>query len=221
MTDRNAPERRSPLAHRSPISAERDAVRLAEIAFLSKHILRIEGETGAATVKSALGLVLPQKPLTSSRSNDTACLWLGPDEWMIIGKKGIAAKTANLAKMLGTAHYQLADVSDYYTMIEVAGPRAREALMKLTTLDIHRREFPVGQVAGSIFGHANAWLWLTGESDDDGPVFRLFVRWSMADYLWCLLAESGRQWGMPEEQPVAGEVMLQATAQSLYGTSAG
>ena len=211
MTDRIAPERRSPLAHRSSIAAERDAVRLAEIPFLSKHILRVDPETGAAVVKSALGLDLPQEPLTSSRSNDTACLWLGPDEWMIVGDDNLAP---DLAKALAKTQSQLADVSDYYTVIEVAGPRAREALMKLTTLDIHPRAFQVGQVAGSLFGHANAWLWLTGESDDGGPAFRLFVRWSMADYLWCLLAECGREWGMPEEQPLAGEARLQASVQS-------
>ena len=215
MIEPRKPERRSPLAHRSPIAAERDAMRLAEIPFLTKRILRVDSQVGAATVKSALGLELPQEPLTSSRSTDTACLWLGPDEWMIVGEGNVAAKTANLAKTLANTHYQLADVSDYYTVIEVTGPRARETLMKLTTLDIHPRAFQVGQVAGSIFGHANAWLWLTGESDDDGPAFQLFIRWSMADYLWCLLAECGREWGMPEEQPAASEVMLQATVQSL------
>ena len=215
MTDPIAPERRSPLAHRSPIAAERDAMRLAEIPFLAKHILRVDPQDGAAVVKSALGLDLPREPLTSSRSDDAACLWLGPDEWMIVGEDNIAAKTANLATMLGNTHYQLADVSDYYTVIEISGPRAREALMKLTTLDIHRREFQLGQVAGGVFGHANAWLLLTGESDDDGPAFQLFVRWSMADYLWCLLAECGREWGMPEETPLAGETQLPASAQSL------
>ena len=212
MTDHNAPERRSPLAHRSPIAAERDAVRLAEIPFLTKHILRVDRETGAAAVKSALGPDLPQEPLTSSRSDDTACLWLGPDEWMIVGKDNPAP---DLAKTLAKTHYQLADVSDYYTVIEVSGRRAREALMKLTTLDIHSRAFQAGRVAGSLFGHANAWLWLTGESDDDVPTFRLIVRWSMADYLWCLLAECCREWGMPEEQSVAGEALLTASAQSL------
>jgi sarcosine oxidase subunit gamma len=212
MTDPTALERRSPLAHRRPIAAERDTMRLAEIPFLTKHILRVDPQAGAAAVKSALGLDLPQEPLTSSRSNDTACLWLGPDEWMIAGGNSGAA---NLAQALSKTHHQVADVSDYYTVIEVSGPRAREALMKLTTLDIHPRAFQVGQVAGSLFGHANAWLWLTDEGDDDGPAFRLIVRWSMADYLWCLLAECGREWGMPEEQPVAGEALLQASAQSL------
>jgi len=212
MTDPIAPERRSPLALRSPIAAEHDIVRQAEIPFLTKHILRVEPQTGAAALKQALGLDLPQVPLTSSRFDDAACLWLGPDEWMIVGEGNSAA---NLVQTLGDTHYQLTDVSDFYTVIEVAGPRASEALMKLTTLDIHPRAFHAGQVAGSVFGHANAWLWLTGESDDDGPTFRLIVRWSMADYLWCLLAECSREWGMPEERPVAGEAMLQASAQSL------
>jgi len=212
-----APERRSPLAHRSPLAAERGDLRLAEIPFLTKHILRIDPQAGADVVKSALGVELPRQPLATSRAGETACLWLGPDEWMIVGGDDGAARTANLATALADTHYQLADVSDYYTLIEVAGPRARNALMKLTTLDIHRREFQAGQVAGGIFGHANAWLWLADENDDDGPAFRLVVRWSMADYLWCLLADCGRQWGMPQEQPLAGEVLLQACAQSLEG----
>jgi heterotetrameric sarcosine oxidase gamma subunit len=217
MADSIAPERRSPLAHRSSIAAERDAVRLAEVPFLTKHVLRVDPEIGGEAVKSALGLELPQEPLTSSRSDEVTCLWLGPDEWMIAGEdNGVAADLAEaLAQELGETHHQLADVSDYYTVIEVAGPRARDALMKLTTLDIHPRALQVGQVTGSIFGHANAWLWLTGESEDDGPAFRLIVRWSMADYLWCLLADCSREWGMPEEQPVSGEAMLQASAQSL------
>ncbi|MDH3195087.1 MAG: hypothetical protein OEL78_02095 [Hyphomicrobiales bacterium] len=212
MSDHTPPERRSPLAHRSAIAAERDIVRLVEIPLLAKHILRVDPAAGAEPVKEALGLGLPVEPLTTARSGDLTCLWLAPDEWMIVGGEAIVA---DLAKPLGATHYQLTDVSDYYTVIEIAGPYAREALMKLTTLDIHPRAFPVGQVAGSVFGHANAWLWLTGESDDDGPVFRLIVRWSMADYLWCLLAECSREWGMPEEQPVAGETMLQASVQSL------
>ena len=212
MTDRVAPQRRSPLAHRRPIAAERDAVRLAELPFLTKHILRVDPMAGTGPVKEALGFDLPQAPLTSSQSGDAACLWLGPDEWMIVDGDEIAA---NLAQALGETHHQVADVSDYYTVIEISGRRARDALMKLTTLDIHPRAFQVGQVAGSLFGHANAWLWLTGDSDDDGPVYRLIVRWSMADYLWCLLAECGREWGMPEEQPVSGEALLQASAQSL------
>ena len=29
----------------------------------------------------------------------------------------------------------------------------------------------------------------------------------MADYLWCLVADAAREWGVPEEQPVEGETL--------------
>jgi sarcosine oxidase subunit gamma len=38
-----------------------------------------------------------------------------------------------------------------------------------------------------------------------GPEFSVFIRWSMADYLWCAIANAGREWGLPEEVPVKGE----------------
>jgi sarcosine oxidase subunit gamma len=106
-------------------------------------------------------------------------------------------------------------VSDAYTAIEVGGIEARAALMKVTTLDLHPRAFKARQVAGSLFGRANAWLWLDRESTANGPHFQLIVRASFADYLWCLLAAAGREWGMPEEAPASGETLLQATVQSL------
>jgi sarcosine oxidase subunit gamma len=198
------PFRRSPLSHRSALSVE--AVRLAEIPFVPKHILRVSPDAGAGPLRDALSLDLPREPLTSIRNDDAAVLWLGPDEWLILGLSADAEAT--LARALSDAHSQLTAVGDYYTIVEVAGPRARELLMKLTTLDLHPRAFRAGQVAGSLFGRANAWLWLMS-GGVDGPVFRLFVRWSLADYLWCVLAESGREWGLPGQTPVKGEVLLQ------------
>ena len=92
------------------------------------------------------------------------------------------------------------------TAIDLAGPKARGMLMKLTTLDMDRSAFTEGEVAGSNFGAAQATLWQTASDEEKGgPVFRLFVRRSMADYLWCLLAEAGFEWGMPRQAPLSGE----------------
>ena len=82
--------------------------------------------------------------------------------------------------------------------------------MKLTTLDLHPRAFKAGMVAGSMFGRTQATLWQVtddGRVGRGGPLFRLIVRWSMADYLWCLIADAAREWGVPEEQPVEGETL--------------
>ena len=207
MPEARQPERRSPLFHRRPLEAEGGAVRMVEQPFVGKHILRADPSEAVEPLRSALRLGLPFDPLTSSLSGETAFLWMGPDEWMLVSAEAEAAARASAAcAALAGVHHQLVDVSDYYTVIELAGPRARELLMKLTPLDVHPRAFRAGMVTGSLFGRANATLWQTADdAEDGGPVFRLFVRWSMADYLWCLLADAGREWGVPEEVPIKGE----------------
>ena len=182
-------------------------MRMAERPFLGKFILRADPTVATDPLLAAIGLTLPVEPLTSATVGDASMLWLGPDEWMLITVSEMANDVLSKARdALAGVHHQFVDVGDYYTVIEIAGPKAREVLMKLTTLDVHSRAFRKGMVAGSVFGHANAVLWQT---DDDaaegGPTFRLIIRWSMADYLWCLLARAGREWDVPAEVPVKGE----------------
>jgi heterotetrameric sarcosine oxidase gamma subunit len=197
------PRRQSPLSHRAAIAG--DGARMAELPFLGKFILRADPDEAAARL-APIGLMLPRDPLQSSAA-EAGLLWLGPDEWMLVTPPAEAARTASdAAQALAGTHHQLVDVSDYYTVIELSGPKARELLMKLTTLDLHPRAFKAGMVAGSLFGRANAILWQTlDDASDGGPTFRLVIRWSMADYLWCALADAGREWGVPEQRPVKGE----------------
>jgi heterotetrameric sarcosine oxidase gamma subunit len=202
------PVRRSPLSARAPIEARRGAVHLGEMPFIGKHVLRIDPKTAATPVKKATGLDLPKEPMSSSVADEAALLWLGPDEWMLVTPPDDAgAMAAKLAEALASKHHQLVDVGDYYTAIDVHGLKARDLLMKLTVLDIYPRAFAAGQVTGTNFGHANATLWLVSDIDGDAT-FRLFVRWSHADYLWCLLADAGLEWGMPEQRPVSGEKLV-------------
>lgn len=211
------PVRATPLSHRSALAADDNSLRIHELPFADKHILRADHAAVSPGVIEALGLRLPVKPLTSTKKGNDAALWLGPDEWLLLAPD---SKIKSLADGFADTHAQLAPaqltcVSDYYTTIGIEGPNARFALSKLTTLDLHPRAWRAGMVGGSLFGQANGWLWLVRDTRKAGPEFRLFVRWSHADYLWCLLANAGRQWGMPVEVPVKGETLLQATAQSL------
>lgn len=206
MADPRMPFRRSPLFHRRPLEAEGGAVRIQERPFLGKFILRMEPKALLVDkLRTALGLDLPLDPLSSAAAGETSFLWLGPDEWMLVTSQARARERADTVhSALAGNHYQLADVSDYYTLIELAGPQARPLLMKLTTLDVHPRAFRSGMAAGSMFGRSHAVLWLPQASGSE-EAFHLFVRWSMADYLWCLIADAGREWGVPEEAPVKGE----------------
>jgi sarcosine oxidase, subunit gamma len=199
--------RRSALFHRRPIEGEGGAIRMAERPFLAKFTLRADARLVVDLIHGSVGLKLPLEALSTATAGDTSILWLGPDEWMILTAPDDADRRLAAARSaLSAVHHQLVDIGDYYTIIELSGPRARDALMKLTTLDLHPRAFKAGMVAGSVFAHANAWLWQSmDDAAEGGPIFRLIVRWSMADYLWCALAEAGRGWGMPREVPVKGE----------------
>ncbi len=198
------PTRRSALDHRSPIEGEGAGIRIAERPFLGKFILRLNPDGAGDILLGAVGMSLPLVPLTAATAGDVALLWLGPDEWMLVTPpEQAAAAFADAGRALADKHHQLVAVGDYYTVIEVSGPSARETLMKLTTLDLHPRAFKAGMVAGSMFGRTHATLWQVSED-----AFRLIVRWSMADYLWCVVASAAREFGAPEEQPLGGETLM-------------
>lgn len=205
MADASPPVRRSPLAHRAAIQGDGEAVRMAERPFIGKHILRAPPEETVELLRAALGFGLPFDPLTSSTFGGAAFLWMGPDEWMLVTEPDETATcVADARRTLAGAHHQLVDVGDYYTQIDVGGLKARELLMKLTTVDLHARAFKPGMVTGCILGRANATIWLAAEGEA-GPLFRVFVRWSMADYLWLALANAGQEWGLPAQAAMGGE----------------
>jgi heterotetrameric sarcosine oxidase gamma subunit len=112
---------------------------------------------------------------------------------------------STIAVALGQQHHQLADVTDFYAMIHIGGGKSRDMLMKLTTLDMHPAKFPQGAVRGSVFGRVPAVLHCP--ADTTAAEFDLIIRRSHADYLWCLLALAGREFGLPEQKP-AGRVRL-------------
>lgn len=199
----------SPLADRARIEAPDGVASLTELPHLGKLVLRADGTAAARAVKKALGAELPTEPNTSSRSKEALMLWLGPDEWMLVTEPGREeALLDQLKDALSETHNQLVDVSDQHTNIELSGARAREMLMKLTTLDLHPRSIGPGDVAGTNFGSVTATLFVTNDgAKHETQRFQLIVRRSFADYLWCLLAEAGREFGLPEQQPRSGETM--------------
>lgn len=188
------PKRSTPLDHRQPLSSPDGAVRMAQLPYLGKVTLRANPDDVA---KAQIDL---PKATRFLQADDAKVLWLGPDEWMFITPDGgLRDMRGKLSEALAGKHHQLVDVSDYYTIIRLSGDKAIEVLMKTSTLDLHPRSFTSSMVAGTIFGSANVWL----VKNDDTPEFDVIIRWSMADYLWCMLAEAGREFGVPVQTPIA------------------
>jgi sarcosine oxidase subunit gamma len=142
-------------------------------------------------VRKAAGVALPQEPNTVARAGELRALWLGPNEWLLVGPPGREAELLPaIAGALAGRHAGVTDVSEARTAILVAGPKARELLAKGCPLDFHPRAFAPGQCAQSGLAGANVIIELV----DDGPTFEIGVLDSFADHLWRWLERAGADW---------------------------
>ncbi|MDX2705702.1 sarcosine oxidase subunit gamma family protein [Streptomyces sp. PA03-6a] len=163
------------------------ALRLAELPFLTQIDLRLDpGGPAAEAAGLALGAPLPLEPCTAVRTGDLAVLWLGPDQWLVVGPPGAQEDLeARLRKAAGEAHVSVTEVSAQRTTLLVSGPRARDLLAHGCSLDLHPRVFTPGRCAQTALARAQVVL-VAREEVRAG--FWVLVRSSFAGYLadWLL-----------------------------------
>jgi sarcosine oxidase subunit gamma len=191
MVDVAVAARRSPLqslasATTWPELFAGNSVSMREIPFVSQVNLRVDPASAAADrVPRAIGVALPLTPNRVANASRWSALWLGPDEWLVVGPDGDApAIEASLREALGTDWGSVVDVSANRTVIELSGPAARMVLAKGCPLDLHPRQFGTGSCAQSLLAKALVMLWRR----DDEPTYWIFVRASFAVYVaeWLL-----------------------------------
>jgi sarcosine oxidase, subunit gamma len=168
----NAVTARSPLAGRS---SDLDRLDARELAFVSQLDVRVDPSTAA-------NLGFPTVPNTATTPGDRDVLWLGRDEWLVVGKRGEAAAiAAELEGSLDGLHHSVVDVSANRVVIELIGPSRHHLLSSACPIDLHPRSWSHGLCAQSVFGAAQVLL-----HERDGAT-RLFVRPSFASYVVDLL----------------------------------
>ncbi|WP_406462561.1 sarcosine oxidase subunit gamma [Streptomyces sp. NBC_01622] len=184
--------RRSPLAGAAGrlAAATRSsggAVRLAELPFLAQVNVRLDAKGAAAdAVGLALGLSLPLEPNTVVRAGELRALWLGPDEWLLVGPPGTQRDVeSRIRAASGDEHVAVTDVSAQRTTLLVSGTRASDLLAHGCPLDLHPRAFGAGRCAQTTVARTQAVL--VGR-DEPGAGFWVLVRSSFAGYLtdWLL-----------------------------------
>jgi sarcosine oxidase subunit gamma len=102
-------------------------------------------------------------------------LWLGPDEWLVLG--GVEQDYADQPAAV--------DVSANRVCFELSGEGAEVVLARGCALDLHQSVFPPGRCAQTLVARAQVILWRTEDA------FRLLVRPSFADYLRAWLRDAG------------------------------
>ncbi|POX48510.1 sarcosine oxidase subunit gamma [Streptomyces sp. Ru71] len=183
---------RSPLAHAAPrlaaaTRASRGAIRLAELPLLAQVNVRLDAKgPGADAVGLALGLQLPLEPNTVVHAGELTAVWLGPDEWLVVGRPGTQRELeSRIREAAGQEHVSVTDVSAQRTTLLVGGPRARDLLAHGCSLDLHPRAFGPGRSAQTTLARTQVVL---VARDEPRAGFWVLVRSSFAGYLtdWLL-----------------------------------
>ena len=165
-----------------------------EVPFLAQVSLRADPSDVELMTRlaSSLGFELPTTANRVSGDLDRHALWLGPDEWLIVGPPGSEqAIESGCRDALGPATGAVVDVSANRTVVELRGPRARELLAAGCTIDLHPRAFRATCCAQTLLARTGVII----HELSDEPVYRLFVRPSFAHYLatWLLDASGPDQ----------------------------
>lgn len=173
--------------------ASQGAVRLAELPFLAQVDVRLDAKGAAAdAVGLALGLQLPLEPNTVVRAGELTALWLGPDEWLVVGPPGSQQDLESWIRgAAGEEPVSVTDVSAQRTTLLVAGPRARDLLAHGCPLDLHPRTFEPGRCAQTTLARAQIVL-VAREEPRAG--FWVLVRSSFAGYLTDWLLDAAAEW---------------------------
>jgi sarcosine oxidase subunit gamma len=145
---------------------------------------------GDARVRAAAapiwGAAFAEQPCRALVQNSRATLWLGPDEYLLLGAdaEAQAATAQALELVLGDLPHALVDVSHRQFALAVSGPHAAAILNGACPLDLDPAEFPVGMCTRTVLAKADIVLWRT---HDDA--FHLEAWRSFSGYVTGLLGE--------------------------------
>jgi sarcosine oxidase, subunit gamma len=176
-------EARSPLAGRGEDLARiatmtRGAVVVEHVPFLAQVDVRLHGAAVARAPHP-----LPTRPNTAWEQGPRAALWLGPDEWLVLGPPGAGPEiVAEYHRALEGLRRSVVDVGANRVALEVSGPRAKDVMAKGCGLDLDRRAWTAGSCAQTLLARVPVILHEREETTG------VLVRPSYSNYLvdWLL-----------------------------------
>jgi sarcosine oxidase subunit gamma len=145
----------------------RSSVKVEIVEPHSRFNLRV-GPEGAGEAGAAFGRALPMDACRANEAGEKAALWLGPDEWLLIGPEG-----SEIGPIL--APHSLVDISHRQMALDVTGTRVEDLLATGVLIDLRLAGFPVGMCVRTQLGKAEVVLWRRGPQRFHVEVWRSFA----------------------------------------------
>jgi len=161
-----------------------DGISISPIGAHERIALRVD-DAAIKAVEKAIGLILPKKPKTSIVKNGRVALWIGPDEWLVMGDDGTALSQA--LSGVKSNLFSAVDVSHRNTAIQLSGANTEKVLNSGCPQDLSIGAFPLKACTRTVFGKAEVILWRTGEQEIQVECWRSF-----SDYVWKFLVDAAK-----------------------------
>jgi sarcosine oxidase subunit gamma len=154
------------------------AVTLQLLPHLAQVGVRVQPALG---MRRSFPFELPVVPNTWAATGSREVLWLGPDEWLVVGVPDVA-ETASIVSELEDAlhdvHHSVVDLTANREVLALNGSSVMELLSTGCGLDLHPSRWQEGMCAQTLLAKAQVILQHHGDLGT-----RIFVRPSFADYL--------------------------------------
>ncbi len=184
-------------------SSGANSLQLAEAPPTVKVIVRgLESlEALDRVLEPVLGTRLDDCPNKVTAGQDCRVFWLRVNQWLVIGEPVAESDQSrdlvhSLEQALTGFDSSVVDVSDYYTVLGLTGPRARDVLMKGCPFDLHPSVFPAGAMALTRLAQADVLLYHRPTHSPDTDGLDVLVRSSFAEYALRWLHDAGLEYGI-------------------------
>ena len=157
--------------------------------------LLLHGDGAARRAMASVWCNFSEQACRAVVAGQRATLWLGPDEYLLLGPVSDSApdNVAALEQALGGIPHALVDVSHRQIALQLSGPHAATILNGGCPLDLSIQEFPVGMCTRTVFSKADIVLWRIANDAFHVEVWRSFT-----GYVTGLLREIGREFQSPD-----------------------
>ena len=154
----------------------------------------LENKDFASTAGKILGMILPKEPCSISTKEKITCMWLGPNEWLLVSNDTVTKNSNDyeLEKVLFNDISKknlgaVTNVSDQYTIFNLTGSNIFEILSKGCPFDFNSDSFGDNKVVQTLLNHVDVTIHRKTKSDID-----LYVRRSFSNHLWSWIKDSAR-----------------------------
>lgn len=145
--------------------------------------------------RAAFGADPGDKPGAIAGKRGATLIWSGPDQFYAL-TPATGSKQLDDLKTAFAGSASVSDQSGGRALIRVAGPRVRDCLAKLLSVDLHPDVFGVGDAAATPVAHMPVHVWRDGDD-----TFNILVFAGYAGALWTTLLDHGAEYGVDVPGP--------------------